>query len=377
MARTLRPRAGAVLAISGAVLALIACNVFVSLDQCSSDSDCPSGTTCDVEGKFCLKIAEAGPPPDATEAQTDAGADVAVDAPDTGPHDCDPRAPFTKFSPVNGLGTVISARLTSDERSVLYSAPNPPGCTDEPCLDLWAARRDGGNAPFGAGGVMPVINCTGSPEYWPTLSADQHLIFFESSRGLTRDDAGNCTNESSHVWAAVRQSTSTAFGAPFIDPLFSTDAGLLESAPYLHPDGLSVFFVSLGRPSPDGGNYDIYVANIDPVGGALSNVTEIAEINTPAVENFPVITLDKKTLYFARESAPRKVWVTHRATPTSSFEKPALVPELQGADDVIPAWISDDMCRFYFTSNRDLPDGGVDAGFLAEYHLWVAERAPK
>lgn len=135
--------------------------------------------------------------------------------------------------------------------------------------------------------------------------------------------------------------TATDFGTPRIDSIFSVDAGFVESSPYLHPGGRSLYFVSLGRPGPGGQD----------------------------------ISLDEKTLFLARDQARgRDVWVAHRSSPGASFGPPQRVAGLDALDvDEIPAWLSDDLCRLYFTSNRN----PADASPNLDYRLWVAERARK
>lgn len=363
-------RAPLVASVGAALAALVACNVFSSIDRCESDADCAGGATCDPAGRYCVGPgAEAGSPVDASDVS-----DAGVDAADAEPPRCDPRDPFTSFSLVKGLETkpIISARLTSDETTILFSALE--GCLLDDCYDIFTARRTDRVSPFGAGKIVPAINCTTASEYWPTLSADGKLVFFESSRMLV-PDAGACGNDRARIWSASRVNTSTDFDTPRIDALFAVGPEIVDSSPYLHPGGRSLYFVSLGRPGT--GGQDIYVANLDAL-GLSSEVKEIKAVNSTETENFPVISLDERTLYFSRDGDPdggaslaRDVWVSLRASATADFGAPAPVSGLTGPDDDIPAWLSDDRCRLYFTSNRDAADAGAPLG---DYHLWVAER---
>lgn len=353
----------------GMVIAVGACHVFESVDECDSDADCPSGSSCDEVGRFCT-LPPVVPSDDAADA--DRGVidvveePIADDVADTSPPTtCRTLDPFLSFALVRGLeGTpILTARLTSDEQNLIYSALN--GCPDQSCLDLFVAQRSSRTDPFGSGTPLAGVNCEGSAEYWSTISADGLLIFFESARSLH-----SCDNDQSRIWSSTRVNTSTEFGTPRNDPLFANDGGAIDSAPYLHPNGRSLYFVSLGRPGT--GNQDIYLASIQPL-GLVSTISELSVVNTTAAENFPVITRDDLTLYFARGDGPREVWAARRSTPTAAFDAPTRVDDFSGTDDVIPAWVSDDNCRFYFVSNRVSPDGGM----VADYRLWVAERNPR
>ncbi len=217
------------------------------------------------------------------------------------------------------------------------------------------------------GRTLPGVNCSTCAEYWPTLSSDGKLIFFESARAI-EPERGACGNDRSRIWSASRVNTSTDFGSLRIDSIFAVDAGSVESSPYLHPGGRSLYFVSLGRPGA--GGQDIYVATLDAF-GLISDVSAVSAVNTPAQENFPVISLDEKSLFFAHEdSAGRDIWVSRRQTSTGSFGPPQKVTEASSRYDDIPAWLSDDQCRLYFTSNRSQTDSGA----VVDYRLWVAER---
>jgi len=345
----------------------VACNVFASLDRCTTDGDCPATARCDPAGRYCAPFAA-----DASDVDVPPPTDGGTDGDGPAPTSCDPSAPFTSFRLVAGFETtsVISARMTPDEKTVLYSAL--VGCAEEACFDLFVATRTDRGAPFTAGRPLPRVSCNQSSEYWPTLSADGRLLFFESGRAL-EPDGGACGNDRARIWSATRVSTSTDFDPPRIDSLFAVDAGTSESSPYLHPSGRSLYFVSLGRPGP--GNQDIYVARIDAL-GLVSEVVEVSAVNTPDAENFPVISLDERTLYFARNQdvgSARDVWLARRESSTGAFAAPTRVAELDTEADEIPAWVSDDGCRLYFASNRN----PSDAGTAADYRLWVAERTPR
>lgn len=370
-------RPAAVVILAAAVVAA-ACNVFVTVSQCESDADCPSGATCDPDGRFCLKtVTEAAPPPPPPPPPIDASdADAPAPDVDAGPPTCDPLAPFTSFKIVAGLENVgiIGARFSPDETTVIISALNGAGCTDQSCYDMLTAHRDTRNDPFSAPveAKLAPANCNQAADYWPTLSADGLFLAFESSRARVPDGGACGQDDRSRIWYTSRGKLIENFDPPHIDPLFDVPDGVADSTPFLHPDGRSLYFASIGRPGASG--QGLFVATIDAQ-GLTQTISPLTAANETGKENFPVISLDENTLYFGRDEVLGvgfDVWVTHRSSPASAFSKPRLVTEFGNTDDNIPSWISNDQCRLYFASNRNATDSG-----LADFHLWVAERQPK
>jgi hypothetical protein len=363
----------------------MACNVFVTVASCEADDDCPSGFVCDPGGRFCLDRravtavdasqapADASPAPaDArvVDAGSDVGVDAAIDAEAGSP--CDLTKPFGSPTLVFGLEgvTVNSARFTPDEKTVLFSAQQP-GCSEERCADTFYALRGDSSAPFLVSGPLPGtnVNTDSASEYWPTMTGDGLLLFFESARSLTKLPDGGYTNDQSRIWTATRSNLIANFSEPYIQTPFKNIAEP-EGAPYLNPNGRSLYFVSFGRSSK--GSLDLFVATLDELGGA-STIVNIDAVNTTKAESAPVVTLDEKVLYFAREDAAqwRRILQSKRPSPSALFEAPQPVPELSSVvagQEEYPCWVSEDQCRLYFVSNRPAPN---DAG--AESRLWVAE----
>ncbi len=369
----MRPRDLVALSILAATMAApLACNVFLTVDRCSSDSDCPSGFACDGQGRFCIdRRLEAGPP-DAGDPGTDADppdASPDVHVPPSPPR-CDLGDPFGPAMLLAGLDqlSVHSGRLSEDETTLLFSASQPT-CVEERCADLYFARREHRDAPFTIGGLLPGKNMSSpqASEYWPTMTADGLLLFFESARSVEKVDGGH-ESDRSRIWNAIRPNTIATFGEPYVQPVFDEIAET-EGSPYIHPNGTSLYFMSGGRVG-NKGLTDIFVAKLNEFGGA-SSVTNIEAINTPAAESAPVVSLDDEVLYFAREDASsrRHIMVSSRGSVDASFGAARLVEELKSADEDFPTYMSSDQCRLYFVSNRVTPDSATKV-----FRLWMAER---
>lgn len=347
-------------ALRASALALVlagacACSVIAGLDKSFVQVD-------------CLDDCGADAAPDVADA-TDAPVD-ALDAGDAGDAavQCDPYATFVDIHPVVGLETtpVFSAYLSDNELSMFLAKANPARVAD---TDLFEATRPSTSKPFSIIGPVPVVN-SASSEYWATLGADGKLLFFESSRSLTKVDGGY-VDDRARIWSATRVSTASDFGEPFIQSLFQTDGGQ-EASPFLHRSGRALYFSSLYRPGH--GDFDLFQADLDEL-GIVQSVRNLDGANTKSAEIAPIVADDQKTIFFGRDTyavtAYRDVYVAHRNDPAGDFSSATRVAELSddNADD-FPSWLSLDSCRLYFVTNRVTSgDAGVDT-----YRLWVAER---
>jgi hypothetical protein len=358
----------------------VACNVFVSIGKCSGNADCQPGATCDLEARICVAPEAA---PGAREAGADAPLDGAADA-DADvvllPPSCNLDAGFVG-APRQILGLpeagLTSARFNASESRVFFSAYTP-GCTNpnlELCSQLSYGERVGPGSYLDKG-ELGGVNEPNVAEYLPTLSPDERLIVFESSRSL-EPDAGVYANDRARIWRAIQQVNGASFDLPVIRGTFGqTDPAWSEGAPYLLPRPSAaetkVYFMSNGR-TPNAGSFDLFVTELNGF-GAPGLITNIGGVNTTGFDGWPVISSDDTVLYFGREGAGnRHIYVSERVGPAiDDFGAPRLVPELDGMHDQFPTWISHDNCRLYFMSNRPktVPAEGP-------FNLWVVERPPE
>jgi hypothetical protein len=366
-----RSHATAALAIVAACAASpLACNAFASLDRCTSDAQCPSGTTCDPEGRFCLKVvfAEAAVPDAAPDVVVEDV--VVVDAP---PPPCDLTKPFGTPVLVPGLEllAVSTARFSPNERTVIFSALN--GGPEEFRADLFTATRPDLASPFTGAKEIPIVNTKLASEYWPTITADGRVMFFESGRSTEKVD-GSYITERARIWSTMRGNTVSDFLEPQIQSVFSVDASSGgEASPYLHPGGRSLYFASWERGGKGGS--DIFVAELEDF-GFVKSVTNIDVVNTPQGELFPVVSLDDKVLYYSTEIAgKRNIFVSRRAAPGAAFGAPQPLAELNlPGSEQFPSWVSDDQCRLYFGSDRPAPGNEDGATSFTQLRTWVASR---
>lgn len=332
---------------------LATCNVWRSVEDCRTSADCGPGLTCNAEALRCVPAATVGNE-GGIEASTPEAGTRCEDRPWGTPH----LVPGLESEPI------VSGRLSPDELTMFISRGVPPTLTD-----LYTVTRSTVRDRFRVVGPLPNVNEPLASEFWPTISADGKLLFFESSRSRFPDDAGVYTSETARVWSASRVNVASDFDKPKLQSLFDIASGA-EAAPYLHPSGRSLYFSSITRPSK--GQLDIWVAEINAV-GVVTDVRNVEGVNSADEENAPVVSEDERFLYHSRTGAPGQkldIFVGRRTTPADGFGRSILVPELSSQEDDYPTWVSPDHCRIYLSSSRPAPD---DAG-SGVFHMWVAER---
>ena len=96
--------------------------------------------------------------------------------------------------------------------------------------------------------------------------------------------------------------------------------------------------------------------------GAPAAVAGLHSAN--AEERSPLLAPDGLTLYFSRfvktdaSTNDYKIHAARRPTKSDPFGAPTPVSELNGPGWEVPAWISDDGCRMYFSRRLTQPSSG-------------------
>ena len=118
-----------------------------------------------------------------------------------------------------------------------------------------------------------------------------------------------------------------------------------------------------GGPFP----FDLWVATRTDSVSAWQNVQLVPVVNSLSSDWDPSISTDKLNLYLhSSRSGGTDLWVSARASVTSTWGNPVLVGGVNGVDsDCCPSVSADDLA-LYFSSNRASPSEGFD--------LWMATR---
>ena len=137
------------------------------------------------------------------------------------------------------------------------------------------------------------INTPMGWESQPSLSADGNELFFASAReNSTLDVDGNPTMD---IYSSVKTENGNWSQAKKLPPPISTESQ--EKAPFLHPDGRTLYFSS--NRTPSGGGYDLWVTRRDSLKNWSSPVNLGAPVNTSGDEHGLVVSSSGTEAFFA------------------------------------------------------------------------------
>ena len=206
------------------------------------------------------------------------------------------------FNETNGYG---GASISIDNRSLYLAIKTPtPGHSEN--IDLYATRYelldDSGEERIYLWSDPRPLTALNTPDGWesqPAIHPRGGTLFFAAVRpGTTPDEHGHPTidilaseRQENGEWGAAKRLPSPING-PYSD-----------KAPFLHPDGRTLYFAS--NREPGGGGYDIWMSKLDSAAspfdvGAWSEAINLgAPLNTSGDEHGLVISADGRTAYFS------------------------------------------------------------------------------
>tara|TARA_B100000780_G_scaffold278210_1_gene251007 strand:+ start:260 stop:2323 length:2064 start_codon:yes stop_codon:yes gene_type:complete len=191
--------------------------------------------------------------------------------------------------------------LSIDNRLLIVAASNPTLKNPEN-IDLFKTtynvdgKDDDGKFFYYWGDLEllgPQINTPQGWESQPTLSADGKELFFASARNTsTLDGDGNPTMD---LYSSIKTESGEWSQAQKLPAPIST--GAQEKAPFLHPDGRTLYFSS--NRTPSGGGYDLWVTRRDSMGAWSLPVTLGDPVNTDGDEHGLVVSASGTEAFFA------------------------------------------------------------------------------
>lgn len=183
-------------------------------------------------------------------------------------------SPFNESSP----------SLSADGQAMAFARDGRDGN-----FDLYYARKRNGR--WEAPALLPPPVNTSAFESQPSLSADGTILLFVSDRpgGQGQLDIWATRMLPDGSWREPQN-----LGTPINTPLN-------EQAPFFHPDGRTLYFMSKGHPGM--GSYDLFRSQLEQ-GGEWSKPLNLGyPINTPGNEGALTVSLDGKTAYFDSDQA--------------------------------------------------------------------------
>lgn len=190
--------------------------------------------------------------------------------------------------PIPGVNTPMNEgaqSISADGKTIVFTVCNRRG--DFGSCDLYISEnRDGQwTRPENMG---PVINSP-SWESQPALSSDGRLMYFASDRngGQGKRDIWFSQRQKNGAWTAPKNLGATI------------NTGLNDQAPFIHPDGLSLYFMSDGHPGMGGSDLFLTRKIKNEEWQQPQNLG--FPINTEANEGAISISLDGQTAYFTSD----------------------------------------------------------------------------
>lgn len=196
--------------------------------------------------------------------------------------------------------------LSGDGRTLIFTACDRPGGMGR--CDLYLSSWGNGHWSEPLNLKAP-INTAGW-EAQPSLSANGQTLFFISDRpgGMGGLD----------IWSSYRQADDS-WSAPFnLGKNINTPED--EQAPFIHPDGRTLYFMSKGHPGM--GGFDLYLSRMNEKGewGTPQNLGY--PINTSANEGAIHLGLDGKLAYFDSDQSAKAPGAVATRADIFQFELP-------------------------------------------------------
>ncbi len=288
--------------------------------------------------------------------------------------DPDEPAAFSDWSaPVNidNLGSTVNSSvidqhpaLSRKGRSLYFISNRAPGVGG---LDIWVCQRSSVNDAWGPPqNLGPIVNSS-STENAPTLSPDEHLLFFASNR-----PGGSGGTD---IWVSRRQNRRDDFGwgTPVnLGPAINTAAD--EEGPTYFDDeetGSTVLHFTSNRAwgagdcnGPKVGDFDIYMSTLQD-DETFGLVCLVQELSSPLRDTRTAIRRDGLEIFITSNRAMGQglldLWVATRESTSEPWSTPVNLGSTVNSafNDGAPA-LSFDSTALYFYSDRLGGLGGND-----------------
>ncbi len=197
---------------------------------------------------------------------------------------------WQKGRPISNLNTPENEgaqSISADGRTLAFTACNRPDGLGS--CDIYIATREGYSWSRAQNIDSPVNSAAWESQ--PCLNANGEVLLFAAKRksGKGGADIYISHKKPDHTWTKP-------------DPLpGAVNTPEDDMAPFLHPDGKSLYFMSKGHPGM--GGFDLYLSRLDSTGNWGKPINLGYPINTTNNEGAITVSLDGRMAYFDSDQA--------------------------------------------------------------------------
>ena len=274
-------------------------------------------------------------------AAADAGGDVGVTGDgDAGGARCAAGSGSWKLGAIEWIAELSSPLIEGDpfldaDGLTIYFAST----RDNNQWDTFQALRSGFGAKFGGVSKLAIANSSASDVGY-SLSDDRLTAFISSNRGGGGVD----------LYRATREKPGDALSGFSVVTGASTSGDDYDAR--LSSDGARLYYSIFNWPGRS--SQDIALATAS--GGGFSAPQPLAGVNSDAADASPSLTRDERLIVFASDrsggAGGNDLWYATRSVAGGTFNAPAPMPVVNGADEEREPFISGDGCELFFASDR-------------------------
>ncbi len=279
-------------------------------------------------------------------------------------------APQNMGATLNSSATDATPVISPSGLSLYLATARPGGLGGN---DIWVSQRPTLNSAWGAPQHLgPILNSS-SADAIGSFSLDGRTMFFQSGRsgGFGLRD----------MYLSTRTDPNNDFGwtTPVnLGALLNTASDELTPAYFEDPTtGAGSIIFSSDRVGTPGFSFRIYQStrNAD---GTFNAPTLINELNGPEVDRTVAIRRDGLEIFLSTgrpggvARGQLDIWVSNRASTTSRWSTPVLVPGINSEGEEVGPSLSPDGSILYFHSTRDGGSGATDLYAATRCSLYSA-----
>ena len=273
--------------------------------------------------------------------------------------------PVNVGPPLNTPFNDMYAIPTADGLTVYFTSNRPGGLGMD---DLWVARRESTDAPWGAPENLAVLNSAFNDSL-SVFSTSGNIMYFHSDR------PGGCG--AGDLWTSRAKPGGDVWTAPVnMGCLVNTARPEIAPAFYANDDlGLSTIYFGSNRPGGMG-DFDVYetwTTDENLENAVWGPGVLVPELSSPFRDTRTFVRKDGREIFITTDRQPGglgliDIWVATREDSSQRWSTPINpgAPLNSAADDGSPALTRDGRTLYFFSTR---------AGGLGGRDIWVTERS--